>query len=95
MIQGFGDRATERFFVGERTPKAWERFEAIARRKLDAVNAAIELADLRVPPGNRLEALRGDMQGLHSIRINDRLRVLFRWTEAGPDDVRISDHYRE
>lgn len=55
--------------------------------------AAVELKDLRAPPGNRLEALRGDLQGLHSIRVNDQWRVVFRWTSSGPAEVRIVDYH--
>ena len=64
-----------------------------ARRKLLYLHEAAVLADLRVPPGNRLEALRGDWQGFHSIRINDQWRICFRWTTAGPEDVEIADYH--
>jgi len=66
----------------------------VAQRKLDQLNQAKELLDLRVPPNNRLEALKGDRRGQHSIRINDQYRVCFRWTEAGPEDVEIVDYHR-
>jgi proteic killer suppression protein len=65
----------------------------VALRKLDMLNAALTLSDLRVPPGNRLEALRGDLSGQHSIRVNDQWRILFRWTDAGPMRVRIVDYH--
>lgn len=63
-------------------------------RKLDVLNAAHELRDLRSPPGNRLEALRGDLEGLHSIRINDQWRVVFRWHGSDAEEVRIVDYHR-
>ncbi len=65
----------------------------VAKRKLDAVNAATVLNDLQVPPGNRLEALKGDREGQHSIRVNDQYRVYFRWTEEGVKDVKIADYH--
>ena len=67
--------------------------EAIARRKLRQLDIAAQLSDLRVPPGNRLEALKGDRAGQYSIRINDQWRVCFRWTEAGAEDVEIVDYH--
>lgn len=96
MIVSFGDRATEAVFHGER-PKASTRLPPqilrVARRKLDMLNAAHVLSDLRVPPGNKLEALKGDLRGMHSIRINDQWRIVFRWTDAGPEEVRICDYH--
>jgi proteic killer suppression protein len=62
-------------------------------RKLDMLNAAIELIDLRVPPGNRLEALHGDRKGFHSIRVNDQWRIVFRWTSVGPERVSLTDYH--
>ena len=67
---------------------------ASALRKLDMVNSARQLSDLRSPPGNRLEALRGDLAGSHSIRVNDQWRVVFRWAEGQAHDVRVSDYHR-
>jgi proteic killer suppression protein len=66
---------------------------AVASRKLDVLNAATVLADLRFPPGNRLEALKGNRAGQHSIRINDEYRVCFRWTDQGAEDVEIVDYH--
>jgi proteic killer suppression protein len=63
----------------------------VARRKLPQFDAAIPLGDLAAPPGNRLEALRGDLAGKHSIRINDQWRIVFQWTDAGPEQVEIVD----
>ena len=64
----------------------------IARRKLDQMDSAEQLADLRVPPGNRLEGLRGDRAGQYSIRVNDQYRLCFRWSALGPEDVEIVDY---
>lgn len=66
---------------------------AATLRKLDMLNAASELQDLRVPPGNRLEALHGDRKGFHSIRVNDQWRITFRWTTVGPELVRLIDYH--
>ena len=73
-----------------------KRFAAIARiglRKLIQMNHAAVLNDLSVPPGNRLEALKGDLAGYHSIRVNDQWRIVFRWTPEGPAEVRITDYH--
>lgn len=92
MIQSFTDRDTEELFRTETN----RRFAAIARvalRKLIQMNQAGKLDDLKVPPGNRLEALKGSLAGLHSIRVNDQWRIIFRWTNAGPSDVAIVDYH--
>ena len=92
MIQSFADADTEELFREERN----RRFSAIARvalRKLMQMHRAGRLSDLAVPPGNRLEALRGDLAGFHSIRINDQWRLVFRWTDSGPDRVAIVDYH--
>lgn len=92
MIQSFADADTEQLFHEEKN----RRFNAVARvalRKLIQMNRAAQLSDLSVPPGNRLEALRGDLAGLHSIRVNDQWRIVFRWTESGPAEVRIVDYH--
>jgi proteic killer suppression protein len=91
MIRSFACRETEELFNRKRS----RRFGAIerqARRKLLMLDAAIVLDDLRHPPGNRLEALRGSRAGQHSIRINDRWRLCFVWTRSGPKDVEIVDY---
>ncbi|MFN0008538.1 MAG: type II toxin-antitoxin system RelE/ParE family toxin [Planctomycetota bacterium] len=96
MIVSFGDSATEALFHGRRDAKA-RRFPAdiqpAALRKLDMLNAAEQLLDLRVPPGNRLEALHGDRKGFHSIRVNDQWRLVFRWTSVGPERVSLIDYH--
>jgi proteic killer suppression protein len=74
-------------------PARWRSIEAIALRKLDMVDAATRLDDLRSPPGNRLEALKGDRRGQHSIRINQQWRICFRWTPDGPEATEIVDYH--
>lgn len=93
MIRSFGNRRTERFFVEDACPAQWRAFRQVALRKLYQLNAAAELRDLRAPPGNRLEALRADRTGQHSIRINDQWRVCFRWGQDGPEGVEIVDYH--
>jgi proteic killer suppression protein len=92
MIVSFGDDETEALARGHRV-KRFVRIEAVARRKLRQLQIAVRLADLRVPPGNRLEALKGDRVGQHSIRVNDQYRVCFRWTAVGAEDVEIVDYH--
>lgn len=96
MIASFGDKATAALYHGERG-KAIRRFppdnRSVAVRKLDVLNGAVELGDLRSPPGNRLESLRGDLAGLHSIRVNDQWRIVFRWAEGDAHEVRIVDYH--
>ena len=95
MIASFADRATEGLFHGA-TGKAIRKIpsdiRSVAVRKLDLLNAAHELQDLRVPPGNRLEALKGDLRGKHSIRINDQW-IVFRWKEGDAHEVEIDDYH--
>jgi toxin HigB-1 len=93
MIQGFEDRATERFFREGRCPAGWRSFQAAAKRNLDQIEYAARIDDLRAPPGNRLEALAGDRAGQWSIRINQRWRVCFVWTATGPSNVEIVDYH--
>ena len=92
MIQSFADRDTEELFHKESN----RRFAAIGRvalRKMIQMNQARNLRDLSVPPGNRLEALKGNFAGMHSIRVNSQWRILFRWTESGPAEVAIIDYH--
>jgi len=93
MIRSFADRRVEAFFVAGKCPAAWRPFAQVAKRKLDMLDAAIRLQDLRSPPGNRLEALAGNRKGQHRIRINDRWRVCFEWTDDGPERVEIVDYH--
>jgi toxin HigB-1 len=93
VIQSFRDRATEAVFAG-RCPKGFPAdLFVVARRKLGMLNAAPSLHALRIPPANRLEALKSDRKGEYSIRINDQWRICFRWTSAGPQDVEIVDYH--
>ena len=94
-IQGFANRQVERFFVEGHVPRraGWSNVAKVAQRKLDMLDYAHVLRDLASPPGNRLEALRGDLEGLHSIRINDQWRVTFRWTSSGPEEVNVRDYH--
>ena len=93
MIQSFGDRQTERLFAREAVPSLDSRIARVALRKLRQVDAACRLEDLRIPPGNRLERLRGNRAGQYSIRINDQWRICFRWSDAGPEGVEIVDYH--
>jgi len=92
VIRGFVCRKTERLFADEDV-REFRAIERAARRKLLLLDAAGAVADLSVPPGNRLEALRGDRKGQWSIRINDQWRICFRWGEDGPSDVEIVDYH--
>ena len=92
MIVSFASRDTQRLAEGQRV-RQWMAFESIARRKLRQLEIAAQIDDLRIPPGNRLEYLKGDRKGQQSIRINDRWRICFCWTDAGPADVEIVDYY--
>lgn len=92
MIRSFASRDTEQLFAGG-APRRFRSFQAQAERKLQLLDSAKDLNDLRVPPGNRLEKLGGDRRGLHSIRINDQWRICFRWREDGPWDVEIVDYH--
>jgi len=92
MIKGFRGRLTERLWHGEHV-KAFSAFEDAAINKLFMLEAATILTDLRVPPGNQLEALSGDRKGQHSIRINRQWRICFVWTNSGPDHVEIADYH--
>ena len=93
MIRSFKDSPTEDAFNGIVRKGFPADLIKVARRKLRYLHAAHTLADLRVPPGNRLEALKGDLAGKHSIRINEQWRIVFRWTDAGPEDVEIIDYH--
>ncbi|MEE8336752.1 MAG: type II toxin-antitoxin system RelE/ParE family toxin [Dehalococcoidia bacterium] len=97
MIESFGDRATRALYHGDRGAhrrRLPPNIQRTALRKLDMLDAAHALGDLRAPPGNRLEALRGDLKGLHSIRVNEQWRIVFRWSDGDAHDVRIVDYHR-
>ncbi len=93
MIRGFACRETERIFNRERSRKLPQDIQQVARRKLVYLHEAASLVDLRVPPGNRLEALSGRRKGQHSIRINDRWRICFQWDREGAFEVEIVDYH--
>ena len=92
VVVGYRDADTQALAAGKRV-KRFEAIESVARRKLRQLEIAGRLDDLRVPPGNRLEALKGDRAGQFSIRINDQYRICFVWTDEGPEDVEIVDYH--
>ena len=96
MIASFDDRATEDLFHGRRSARVWRFPPEVAEAalvKMDLLNAATALQDLRSPPGNRLKALRGDLKGMHSVRVNDQYRLVFRWSEGDAYAVRLTDYH--
>jgi proteic killer suppression protein len=93
MIRSFADREVELIWNGVASRRLPGDIQAVARRKLRMLNNAMALDDLRIPPANRLEALRGDRRGQHSIRINDQWRVCFRWKDGDAHDVQIVDYH--
>ena len=92
MIRSFRDRRTEALF-NDLDVSRFRSIERVARRKLLFLHQALRLEDLKVPPGNRLEALKGERKGQHSIRINDQWRICFRWKDGDAFDVEIVDHH--
>ena len=92
MVRSFKCSDTEALYHGKQV-KRFSNIERAATRKLQMLDDAVELKDLAVPPGNRLEALKGDRKGQWSIRINDQWRVCFVWTKTGPEDVEIVDYH--
>ena len=92
MIRSFQSRETERLFQDRDVPR-FRSFERTARRKLLLLHRAVSLQDLRVPPGNRLEELKGDRKGQHSIRINERWRLCFAWRDGDAFEVEIADYH--
>ncbi|MFN4355320.1 type II toxin-antitoxin system RelE/ParE family toxin [Parvibaculum sp.] len=94
MIQSFADPETELIWNGRQSRKLPSDIQAVALRKLRLVNQARVLQDLRVPPGNRLEALKDGRAGQYSIWINDQWRICFQWQEGGPSDVEIVDYHK-
>lgn len=91
-IRSFRCADTQAIYDGKH-PRRFRNIEAVAQRKLQMLDDAVELRDLRSPPGNRLELLTGNRAGQHSIRINDQWRVCFIWTDAGPENVEIVDYH--
>ncbi len=93
MILSFRCEATERIHQGDKTAELPADIQKVALRKLQQLDIAKKLDDLRIPPGNRLEPLRGERRGQYSIRINDKYRICFVWTERGVEDVEIVDYH--
>ena len=97
MIRSFRDEGTEDIFNGKNTQIAQrtcpESLWKVAVRKLDMIDSVVSLGDLRIPQGNRLEPLKGNRAGQHSIRINDQYRICFVWTETGPEQIEITDYH--
>ncbi len=96
MIRTIGNVTTQDIFDGENSKAARKlprELHGKARRLLDLINSAIRIDDLRIPPGNRLEALKGDFKGFHSIRINDQWRIVFKWFGGHADEVQIVDYH--
>ena len=97
MIVSFGNQGTEDVFNGRNTDTArrtcLRSLLRVAARKLDQLDSAGALGDLRAPPGNRLEALSGDREGQHSVRINEQYRICFVWTDSGAEHVEILDYH--
>ncbi|MCQ4632072.1 type II toxin-antitoxin system RelE/ParE family toxin [Shinella sp. CPCC 100929] len=93
MIKSFADRETELIWSGRRSRRLPADMQTIALRKLRMLHAAQAVTDLRVPPGNRLELLKGNLAGLYSIRINDQWRICFSWSEGDAANVRIIDYH--
>ena len=92
MIRSFGDRDTEMPFQRD-VSRRWQAVARVALRRLRLLHRATTLDDLRVPPGNRLEALKGDRAGQYSIRVNDRYRICFRWDRGDAHDVELTDYH--
>ena len=94
-IRSFARKVVEDFFLTGRIPRreGWSGAANIVKRKLDVLDYAAVLGDLLSPPGNRLEALRGDLHEFHSIRVNDQWRIVFRWTSEGADEVDVRDYH--
>lgn len=97
MIRSFRNRGTEDLFYGRRTKAARsicpQSIRTVATRKLELLDSANALVDLRIPPGNRLEALSGNRKGQHGIRINEQFRICFVWTDEGPTQVEVTDYH--
>jgi len=93
MIKGFRDHETEKLFRREVSRKLPREIQHTALRKLLMLDAAVDLSDLRVPPGNRLEALKHDRRGSYGIRINDQWRICFRWRDGAANEVEITDYH--
>lgn len=93
MIVSFGDKETEKIWLGERVRKLPLTVQEVGRRKLRMLNNAVDLTDLRIPPANRLEKLSGNLKTFYSIRINDQWRIIFKWNAGNASEVQIVDYH--
>ena len=93
MVKSFKDKATEAVFNGENPGGIYSAILKVARRKLAMLNAAVDLQDLKSPPGNKLHNLKDDRAGQWAIRVNDQYRICFLWTKEGPTEVEITDYH--
>jgi proteic killer suppression protein len=93
MIVSFGSSETEKIWNGERVKKLPIEIQEVGRRKLRMLNNAMDLADLRIPPSNRLEKLSGGLKNFYSIRINDQWRIIFKWKSGTANEVEIVDYH--
>jgi len=93
MIKSFSNKETEKIFNRQFSSKLPQNIQRVARKKLVILDAALRLNDLRIPPGNQLEALKGDRKGQHSVRINDQWRICFKWRDGDAKDVEITDYH--
>ena len=93
MIKFFSDKETEKIFNRQFSSKLPQNIQRVARKKLAILDAAPRLNDLRIPPGNQLESLKGDRKGQHSVRINDQWRICFKWSDGDAKDVEITDYH--
>ena len=93
MIISFGSKETEKVWRGQRVSKIPLTVQEVGRRKLRMINNGVDLADLRIPPANRLEKLAGDLKNFYSIRINDQWRVIFKWSAGNASEVEILDYH--
>jgi toxin HigB-1 len=93
MIISFGSKETEKIWLGQRVGKMPLPIQEVGRRKLRMINNAVDLADMRIPPANRLEKLAGNLKNFYSIRINDQWRVIFKWNAGNASEVEILDYH--
>ena len=93
MIKGFRCKETEKVWNGQHSKKLPTQIQRIARRKLKHLEYAVDLNDLRIPPANRLEELKGNRKGKHSIRINQQWRIIFKWEDCAAHEVEITDYH--
>jgi proteic killer suppression protein len=93
MIKSFGDKESEKIWNGIRSNKLPNEIQDVARRKLRMIHNAQDVDDLRIPPANRLEKLKGDLQEYYSIRINNQWRIIFKWINNDAYEIRIEDYH--